>query len=41
MSRQYTKISANKKAPVKRLVRPAAKMSTLLKSGKSFRAMGK
>lgn len=42
MSRQYTKISASKPPPRKKMVRKAPTMSALLTrtSGKSFRRMG-
>lgn len=41
MSRQVTKIPANKPPPKKKLVRPVAKMSALLGSKSSFKVMGK
>lgn len=42
MSRQYTKISAAKPPPQKRLMRPVPKMSAILstKAKTSFKAMG-
>lgn len=41
MSRQYTRISAAKPPPRKKLVRPVAKMSSFLSSKASFKPMGK
>lgn len=41
MSRQYTRIPASKPPPKKRLVKPAVKMSAMLKTRAAFRPMGK
>lgn len=40
MSRQYTKISANKPAPKKKMIKQAVKMSARLKGSGGFAPLG-
>jgi hypothetical protein len=41
MSRRYTKLDPMKPPPVKKLVRPMAKMSSRVKGSGGFRPVGK